>query len=105
MKVKLGVHYIVTKKSNDNEIKEGETLVIRYDKNETLGDYTIYTPVREGDSGFFGKPAIHHTRIMTHAKLVESLKGVHLVLNKDLGEKLILELQEKIEKLKQDYEL
>ena len=91
--IKYNIHYIVTKDSNDGEIKVGETLLIKHDKKEPENGYfgyehfTIFTPVKENAPSFFGMPALCDTRNFdTEQKMLKALEGVEVKLNKNLAE-------------------
>ena len=112
MKIKLGINYIVTKQSNDSEIKIDNRLRIIHEKKESQNRYSgwdryvIFTPVRENAPTFFGLPALNHTRSFDKEEdMLKAIEGVEVKLDKEFATQCITDLQKKIDKYKIDYKL
>lgn len=106
MDFKFGVHYIVTKGNKTGDILEGDTLLLKKQKNESFGDYIIFTPVRDKTKNFFGLPPLHNTiYFKTEDELFKALDGVEVILNKKLALEILEDLEKKLNKLKKDYQL
>jgi hypothetical protein len=106
MKWKFNTHYIVIKDSDDGFINVGDTLLLHYGNNYSLGDYTINTPPKSDAPTFFGLPQVNNCRYFkTKADLLVALKGTEVRYNTELALRLIADLQKKIDKIVENHEL
>ncbi len=110
MKFKYNIHYIVTKGSDDGEIKVGERLwlehYVKVDKYHGFEHFTIITPARPDDKPLLGLPPINHTWVYRlEQEMLDALKGVEVELNVEIAQKMINDHLNKINKLKKDYNL
>lgn len=109
MKYKLNTHYIVIKGSADGKIQEGDRLTINYHKNtnefSTLGEYTMFLPPRENQSSFFGMTPLNTCLYFNKEELSAVMNELELKYDTKLVQKLIDDLQNKIDKLKTNHEI
>lgn len=106
MDLKYGIQYIATTNSCDGEIKEGESLILNYDKNDLVGDYSIFTKPRNTQPTFYGIKALNYVRYFkTENEMINALDGIKLEYNHDIANRLISNKQDEIEKIKLNYEI
>jgi hypothetical protein len=102
--IKIGVNYIVTKSDND-KIFVGDTLMIR---SENFDDwkFSLFLPVRYEQKDWHGmKPMTCCLHLTSKEHLLKELKTVEVGYNINVALDLIKEYEEKILKIKKDYEL
>lgn len=108
--IEYDIRYIVTKESDDGELRVGDRMHIDYycnkDKYHGFEHFTIFTPVRPSDKPLFGLQPKNHTRVFyTEKEMLDALKGVEVKLDTDYALRRVNDHLKEIRKLKKDYNL